>query len=420
MYFCNFFFSLNGVQVWSFVFLSETVTEVYRSQSRGVTRGGRGGRVAHPWKIWGKILEGRGKWWKRKKWKGEGKRGKGTDRKGKKGKWRGKRRENCGGKLKIEGGKGKVWKWAAEDLFFSLFETTKICLGCTKMEILGGNFLASPTFDCTPGYAPESKTFQCWIGKPHNRQKLHRFPCYKCHISFSDYQSKINGELEAEDKVQFRSEKDGSWDRPCYRMRTRPRGVAIIIDNFCSMEWPTSRNSSRATPASGRQSGASSDGSSDGTRSSADEDSTGETWFFFVCLHQNNIQNVVLIVLWKLKSLKEPLFVSKSRYKHALRGFATFTLQNDTVSLYQWLLHLNRKVVIKINLYPREDMSSVECKKVVSAFSSICTKSNCVLRFLLYFIVFWHLIFSIKIQILWVETCIMAQNVAFYLCFYHL
>ena len=27
------------------------------------------------------------------------------------------------------------------------------------MEILGGNFLTSPSFDCTPGYAPELLSF---------------------------------------------------------------------------------------------------------------------------------------------------------------------------------------------------------------------------------------------------------------------
>ena len=112
---------------------------------------------------------------------------------------------NCGGKLKIEG--GKVWKWAEDrdvsvsltlglkiqnlqcihafeaqpetdyaglksgnclnsyiperTFFFFFFQTTEIFLGCTKMEILGGNFLTSPTFDCTPSYAPE---FIVWSG----------------------------------------------------------------------------------------------------------------------------------------------------------------------------------------------------------------------------------------------------------------
>ena len=46
----------------------------------GVTRGRRGGRVAHPWKVWGKILEGR----EEEKGSAEGKRGgKGKERQGK-------------------------------------------------------------------------------------------------------------------------------------------------------------------------------------------------------------------------------------------------------------------------------------------------------------------------------------------------
>ena len=40
--------------------------------------------------------------------------------------------------------------------------------------------------------------------------------------------------------------------------------------------------------------------------------------------------------------------------------------------------------------------SSVECNKVVSAFLSFCGKSNFVFRFPLYFIIFWHLVLSIK------------------------
>ena len=41
-------------------------------------------------------------------------------------------------------------------------------------------------------------------------------------------------------------------------------------------------------------------------------------------------------------------------------------------------------------------ISSVECKKVVSAFLSFCGKSNFVVRFPLYFIVFWQLVLCIK------------------------
>ena len=81
-----------GTLIWSAIF-------------RGVTRGGGGGLVAHPWKAWGEILEGRGKWWKRKqKGRERKKRRKGNREAREKGKWRGKRRENCGAKLKIKGG----------------------------------------------------------------------------------------------------------------------------------------------------------------------------------------------------------------------------------------------------------------------------------------------------------------------------
>ncbi|XP_033121731.1 caspase-8-like [Anneissia japonica] len=36
--------------------------------------------------------------------------------------------------------------------------------------------------------------------------------------------------------VEFRSNRDSHVERPCYRMRTRPRGVAVIIDNFPTEE----------------------------------------------------------------------------------------------------------------------------------------------------------------------------------------
>ena len=54
--------------------------------------------------------------------------------------------------LKLKGERERYENEQQRTFFFSLLETTKICLGCTKMEILGGNFLTSPTFDCTPGY----------------------------------------------------------------------------------------------------------------------------------------------------------------------------------------------------------------------------------------------------------------------------
>ena len=62
-------------------------------------------------------------------------------------------------------------------------------------------------------------------------------------------------------------------------------------------------------------------------------------------------------------------------------------------------------------------ISSVECKKVVSAFSSFCRKDNYVLRFPFYFIVFRHLISPMYKQIFWVETYTIAQNVSFHLNF---
>ena len=94
----------------------------------------------------GEILEGRGKGGKRE---GRGKK----RRKGKReARENGKEKKgNCkrgGGKLKME--RGKVWKWV-EDLF-SLFETTGICFGFTKMEISTGKkaFHAGKKCDFAP------------------------------------------------------------------------------------------------------------------------------------------------------------------------------------------------------------------------------------------------------------------------------
>ena len=64
----------NFVYILSLVFQRADFATRVCSTSSGVTRGGRGGQVAHPWKVLGEILEGRGKWWKRKK-RVEGKRG---------------------------------------------------------------------------------------------------------------------------------------------------------------------------------------------------------------------------------------------------------------------------------------------------------------------------------------------------------
>ena len=101
---------------------------------------------------------------KKEKREGEGKRRKGKREARKKGKGKNgeeKRRENCGGKVKMEWGKGM--KMSRRPFFvFVTFETTKICLECTKMEIFLGNFLTLPTFDCTPGYTPVSYSSN-WI-----------------------------------------------------------------------------------------------------------------------------------------------------------------------------------------------------------------------------------------------------------------
>ena len=127
-----------------------------RVTNSSVTRG-----VAHPWKVWGKFRrkgEMRKKGRKREKGEGRGKK---------------RRKRQARKKGKMERKKGKIvkgdeenLKWKAErvkmsrgpfSFFFfclSLFETTEICLGCTKMDIFWGNFLTSPTFDCIPGYAP--------------------------------------------------------------------------------------------------------------------------------------------------------------------------------------------------------------------------------------------------------------------------
>ena len=94
------------------------------------------------------------------------KRRKGTREAIKEGKMEKKRREivkGGGGKLKFR--RGERYENEQWNFFFfclSLFETTEICLGCTKMEILGGNFLTLPTLDCTTGYAP---AFSCVGGR---------------------------------------------------------------------------------------------------------------------------------------------------------------------------------------------------------------------------------------------------------------
>ena len=100
-----------------------------RSQSEfllcsGVTRGGQGGWVAHPWRFLGEILEGRRKWWKR-------------DGRGKKGE-RGKERQ---GKREMERKKkGKVWKFLEDFFFFfacHFLKPVKFVWGVPKLKFWG-------------------------------------------------------------------------------------------------------------------------------------------------------------------------------------------------------------------------------------------------------------------------------------------
>ena len=132
------------------------------------------------------------------------------------------------------------------------------------------------------------------------------------------------------------------------------------------------------------------------------------------------------------------LFPQKDIYKntwhHPVKGqqikLITYWLIKDTDDQLQipeqWEAHVDSdhqlvRSSIKLKLLRQKHKSntrtksSVECKKVVSAFSSFCRKGNFVLRFPLYFLVFWHLISSIKEWIIWVETCFMAQNMSFYM-----
>ena len=122
---------LEWTSIWALIFRKV-------DPDSGVTKGERGGRVAHPWKVQVEFLEGRGKGKKGREGKEEReKRGKEKMENGKEKNWNFKR-----GGWKPNNGRGKVWTWA-EDLFLlffflSLFETTEICLGCTKMEIYMG------------------------------------------------------------------------------------------------------------------------------------------------------------------------------------------------------------------------------------------------------------------------------------------
>ncbi|XP_038068936.1 caspase-2-like [Patiria miniata] len=89
--------------------------------------------------------------------------------------------------------------------------------------------------------------------------------CQKGIQGLGEHQDQIIKKAEKRRMVHFRTEAglDGGRERPCYLMRTRPRGVAVIIDNFCTLEAEESLN--------GR---ASSQSSSDGREDAKEQDNT--------------------------------------------------------------------------------------------------------------------------------------------------
>ncbi|XP_071817867.1 uncharacterized protein [Apostichopus japonicus] len=50
------------------------------------------------------------------------------------------------------------------------------------------------------------------------------------------FQREINSRAERKKFVEFRKDSKDSEEKPCYAMRTRPRGIAVIIDNLCDLE----------------------------------------------------------------------------------------------------------------------------------------------------------------------------------------
>ena len=127
---------------WMFNF---SATSIGATMNSGVTRGGRGGRVTHPWKVCGEILEGRGM---RKRGREGEKRRKGKMER-KRREWRklemeGERYENeqrtfvwgCGVCVECGWGVGVcVWGVGVCVCFACHFLKPLNFLGCTKMEI---------------------------------------------------------------------------------------------------------------------------------------------------------------------------------------------------------------------------------------------------------------------------------------------
>ncbi|XP_071806406.1 caspase-2-like [Asterias amurensis] len=77
------------------------------------------------------------------------------------------------------------------------------------------------------------KVFE-WEGCPLIQQLSEA--CQKGLPGVVDHQAQLHKKAEQKVVVHIRADVDGGSQRPCYRMRFRPRGVAVIIDNFCTLE----------------------------------------------------------------------------------------------------------------------------------------------------------------------------------------
>ena len=67
-----------------------------------------------------------------------------------------------------------------------------------------------------------------------------------------------------------------------------------------------------------------------------------------------------------------------------------------------------------------DDNASAQCKSVVSAFWLFCRRSHFMLKIPLFFHVFWHLIFALKLPLVWVGTWCKAWIVCFCMYFQYL
>ncbi|XP_022081028.1 putative disease resistance protein RGA4 [Acanthaster planci] len=133
--------------------------------------------------------------------------------------------------------------------------------GLEELQVRNNPLRCLPVF--LAGKLSNLKVFE-WQGCPLIQQLTEA--CQKGVSGLGDHQDQVNKRAEKRGMVHFRAEAglDGGRERPCYRMRTRPRGVAIVIDNFCTLEVGESLN--------GRTSSQSSE--SDGRENAKGEDST--------------------------------------------------------------------------------------------------------------------------------------------------